>query len=152
MTQFYKIIKKKNMGKDKEQYPDKHYAIANYNGHTEEDKLYDLISARSTVSSADVKVVLDALNAVLDMELHAGNIVQVGELGNFRMSLSSGGSKTREDFSPSLLRKARVLFRPGRSLRNTIKGTRFSAFSVSPKAAPDKEQDAGKEDEDRQTI
>ena len=150
MAQFYKIIKRKNMGKDKEQYPDKHYAIANYNGHTEEDKLYDLISARSTVSSADVKVVLDALNAVLDMELHAGNIVQVGELGNFRMSLSSGGSKTREEFSPSMLRKARVLFFPGRTLRNTIKGTRFSASTS--KAAPDKEQDAGKEDEDRQTI
>lgn len=129
MAQFYKIIKKKNLGKDKDTCPEKHYAIARYNGHTDEDKLYDMISARSTVSSADVKVVLDALNSVLDMELHSGNIVQVGELGNFRLSLSSSGSKTREDFSPSMLRKARVLFCPGRNLRKTLKCTRFSASS-----------------------
>lgn len=49
------------------------------NGYTEEDSLYDLIAARSTVSSADVKVVLDSLNFVLDRELRAGYIVQMGE-------------------------------------------------------------------------
>ena len=71
---------------------EKIYAIPDYNGHTDMDTLCVMIGARSTVSSADVKAVLDNLNFILDMELRAGRIVQLGEFGNFRLSLSSNGA------------------------------------------------------------
>lgn len=128
MAQTYKIVKKKNLGKDADSVPNKHYAIPKYNGYTEEDSLYDLIAARSTVSSADVKVVLDSLNFVLDRELRAGYIVQMGEFGNFRLSLSSSGATTQDDFNPSMLRKAKVIFTPGKNLRKTVRTTRFAAY------------------------
>ena len=46
MSQTYKIVKKKNLGKDADSVPNKHYAIPKYNGYTEEDSLYELIAAR----------------------------------------------------------------------------------------------------------
>ena len=126
MAQTYKVVKKKNLGQDSAEVPSKHYAIPKYNGVTEADALYDLIAMRSTVSSADVKVVLDSLNYVLNRELQAGYIV--GEFGNFRLSLSSAGAATNEEFEPSMLKKARIIFTPGKSLKKTIKTTKFKAM------------------------
>lgn len=128
MAQTYKIVKKKNLGKDATSVPQKHYAIPKYNGYTEVESLYELIAARSTVSSADVKVVLDSLNFVLDRELRSGYIVQMGEFGNFRLSLSSAGAVTQEDFKTSMLRKAKVIFTPGKNLKKTVKTTKFAAY------------------------
>lgn len=128
MAQTYKIVKKKNLGKDAASVPSKHYAIPKYNGYTDEDSLYELIAARSTVSSADVKVVLDSLNFVLDRELRAGYIIQMGEFGNFRLSLSSSGAAAPDEFKPSMLRKAKVIFTPGKNLKKTIRTTKFAAY------------------------
>ena len=113
MAQKYKLVLKKNLGKDSGTTPQKVYAIPKYSGYADLAHLCKLISARCTASSADVKAVLDSLLFVLDLELQAGRIVQLGELGNFRLSLSSEGTTERDDFSESKLRKARVIFTPG---------------------------------------
>ena len=135
MAQNYKLVKKKNLGKDSETIPQKMFAIPSYNGYTDMETLCKMIGARSTVSSADVKAVLDNLNFVLDMELQAGRIVQLGEFGNFRLSVSSSGAENKEAFSASMLKKARVLFTPGKSLRKTV-GT-LSLAAKQDEAAPE---------------
>ena len=110
MAQGYKLVEKKNLGRDAAEQPTKVYAIPKYNGYTDMDTLCKMIGARSTVSSADVKAVLDNLNFVLDMELQAGRIVQLGEFGNFRLSLSSEGANDMEGFDRSMIVGARMIF------------------------------------------
>ena len=144
MAQNYKLVKKKNLGKDSETIPQKMFAIPSYNGYTDMETLCKMIGARSTVSSADVKAVLDNLNFVLDMELQAGHIVQLGEFGNFRLSVSSSGAENKEAFSASMLKKARVLFTPGKSLRNTV-GT-LSLAAKQDEAAPETGGGGGEDD------
>ncbi|MDH6358181.1 HU family DNA-binding protein [Parabacteroides sp. PF5-9] len=95
----------------------KTYAVAKSNGYCDLPKLCKLISARSSISSADVKAVLDSLNWVMEVELQSSNIVQVGELGNFRLTISSNGTDTADDFSAADIRKAKIVFSPGSSLR-----------------------------------
>lgn len=129
MAQSYKLVEKKNLGKDSAEQPTKVYAIPKYNGYTDMDTLCKMIGARSTVSSADVKAVLDNLNFVLDMELQAGRIVQLGEFGNFRLSLSSEGANDKEGFDRSMIVGARVIFTPGSSLKKTVKTTNFASYS-----------------------
>ena len=68
-----------------------YYAVSKSTGFTDIRRLCKLIAARSTVSSADVKAVLDNLNYVLDLELQDGRIVQLGEFGNFRITVGSEG-------------------------------------------------------------
>ena len=51
------------------------------------------------MSSADVKSILDSLSVILPIELSDGNIVDLGELGRFRASVSSSGAATDEEFS-----------------------------------------------------
>ena len=138
---------KKNLGKDSGTTPQKVYAIPKYSGYADLAHLCKLISARCTASSADVKAVLDSLLFVLDLELQAGRIVQLGELGNFRLSLSSEGTAERDDFSESKLRKARVIFTPGEALRTTVETTSFAAFT--PEATDEVEEGGGEEEEER---
>ena len=52
------------------------------------------IEKRSTVSSADVKAVLDALQYEVIDALQNGNSVRLGDLGSFRLSIKVHGSET----------------------------------------------------------
>jgi predicted histone-like DNA-binding protein len=103
----------------------KTYGIAKSGSYCDLQKLCKLISARSAMSSADVKAILDSLNWAMDVELQAGNIVQVGEFGNFRLSVASEGTVEEEDYKVSNVKKARILFTPGSELRKSVSEVRF---------------------------
>lgn len=125
MAQKFRLVTRKVLaGTDKDQK--KTYAVAKNSGYCDLVKLCNLISARSSVSSADVKAVLDSMNWAMGMELKSGNIVQVGELGNFRLSLRSKGVADAADFDASLITGARIIFTPGASLRNTRSTVTFT--------------------------
>lgn len=125
----FRVVKRKVLnGADKDAV--KTYAMAKASGTTDLNKICKLVSSRSTVSSADVKAVLDSLNWVMDLELSAGNVVQLGELGNFRLSLSSEGTAKEEDFDATKIKKARIVFHPGAALRTTRKEVTFAPDDV----------------------
>jgi predicted histone-like DNA-binding protein len=108
----------------------KYYAAAKTSGVSGVDKICKLISSRSTVSSADVKAVLDSLAWAMDLELSSGNVVKLGELGNFRLSISSLGMATKEEVNAGKIRKARIIFTPGAILRSTRDSVSFEAMEV----------------------
>ncbi len=74
-----------------------YYAVSKSTGFTDIRRLCKLVAARSTVSSADVKAVLDNLNYILDLELQDGRIVQLGEFGNFRITVGSEGVEDKKE-------------------------------------------------------
>ena len=93
------------------------------------DTLVTEIAEGCTLTSADVKAVLDRANHVLDRHLTVGGNVQFGELGNSRISLSSAGADTVADFKTSLIRSQRILFTPGSALRSALKSVSYSRSS-----------------------
>ncbi|MDR0430748.1 MAG: HU family DNA-binding protein [Tannerellaceae bacterium] len=103
----------------------KTYAMAKATGYCTLEKLCDLISARCAMSSADVKAILDSLNWVMSLELRSGNIVQLGEFGNFRLSIRSRGAESKEVFNTSYIKNAHIVFSPGANLRKTKSGVNF---------------------------
>lgn len=120
---FRKVKRKVLNGPEKDS--EKYYAMAKTTGVTDMNKICKLISSRSTVSSADVKGVLDSLNWAMDLELSSGQVVQLGELGNFRLSLSSEGTDTEKELDANKIKRARIIFSPGAALRNTCSETTF---------------------------
>ena len=125
MSQGFKLVQRSSNPGEKDAVK-KYYAVAKSNGISSLKHMCKLIAARSTVSSADVKAVLDNLNFVMDMELQEGRIVQLGEFGNFRLSVSSDGVEVEKDFNNSMLRKPKIIFTPGSELRETKKTTEFT--------------------------
>ena len=88
----------------------KYYAqIAPINA-TDLSEVASQIEAQSTVSSADVKGVLDQLQIVVQEQLRAGRSVRLGDLGSFRPTLSSFGTTERDKANSNLIRHVRVRF------------------------------------------
>lgn len=131
MSQGYNLVKRASKPGDNSSAK-KYFAIAKSNGVTDMETLCTHISARSTVSSADVKAVLDGLNYILDLELRAGRIVQLGEFGNFRITLGSDGSDESKSFSSSMIRKPKITFTPGVTLQRTRNNINFQRVGSAP--------------------
>ena len=81
------------------------------------DEIAENISATCTVNSADVKAVLDALQAQVIKCLRNGQSVRLGDLGSFHARLASAGTATEEDFSMENIRGIRVRFTPSSKMR-----------------------------------
>ena len=106
--------------------PKKVYAIAKSTGEINLKQLSKDISARSTVNSSDTLAVLDSLVQQLIKELEAGRIVRLGDFGSFQLSISSEGAENASKFNSSLIRKSRIVFRPGEDLRNMLATVSFT--------------------------
>jgi predicted histone-like DNA-binding protein len=125
MSVKFRLINRPNLGKDAETAPRKVYAQVVNNGYVTFEELYKDIAENCTLTSADVKAVLDRMNYELDRNLRAGRIVQFGEIGNFRMSAGSSGAVGEKNFSTSQIRNTKIVFTPGKNLRITRSQTTF---------------------------
>lgn len=95
-------------------------------GKTDLSTLCQLIAARSSISSADVRAVLDSLNFIVDFELKQGRIVQLDTFGSFRMTVGSDRVDDKKDFTTSMIRQPKIVFTPYAALRETRKTIKFS--------------------------
>ena len=76
-------------------------------------QIVKLIEKRSTVSSSDIKAVLDALQFEIIHALQTGNSVRLGDLGSFHLTISSKGTATEEEAKKAganLIKKVSVQF------------------------------------------
>ena len=129
--------------RDKEAAP-KFYARAQASGDVSVREMAERIQASCTVTKADVQAVLVALEDVIIDALKGGEIVRLGDLGTFQIGLSGKGSETEEDFSVSLIKKARINFRPGSAIVGVLDNLTFA--KVKPRySKADKEAEEGGE-------
>lgn len=138
MATTYKLVQRRNMHKDAPQGSKLYYAQAKSVGTSGMERLCSMISERSTVSSADVKAVLDSLIYVMKLELSDGKIVQMGEFGNIRMTFGSVGTATEKEFNATKIRRPKYTFTPGKALRDQAKVLSFE--KIVPETAKKEEE------------
>ncbi len=90
----------------------KWYAQVKYDGEMTIDNLVDEIEKFSALSEADIRGVIIALENVIQKELVNGKIIRLDKLGSFYPSLSSSGAETEEKFTYTLIKGAKVNYRP----------------------------------------
>lgn len=81
------------------------------------------IEKRSTVSSADVKAVLDALQYEVIETLAAGDSVRLGDLGSFHTTLRSAAADTAaaaKSAGSGLIQKVNVHFTPSTAMKQAL--------------------------------
>lgn len=118
MAMKYKVIGRKN---PQNQAEIKYYAQTVLAGEVDLLELCKEIEKISTVSEADILAVLSSLVSVVPDKLANGQIVRIGDLGDFRPSLNSEGHDSEEKVTSSSIKKNKVLFRPGKRIRNVMK-------------------------------
>lgn len=119
----YKILPRKNP--QDLVAPEKFYAAAVSNGETDMEALAEMIAYQSTLTDTDCYAVLRALERNIVQELSQGRIVRLGTLGNFQISLSAEGQNSPEEVSANNIIKSRILFRPGKKLRQLLTNLSF---------------------------
>ena len=124
--------------------PPKYYAQAQASGDVNIREMSERIQQSCTVHKADVHAVLVALEDTMIDALKGGEIVRLGDLGTFQIGVSGKGALTEEDYTPALIQKARINFRPGIALSGILTSLNFS--KVAKKAV--KKTDEGEEEQE----
>ena len=130
--------------------PPKYYAQAQARGDVSLREMAERIQSTCTVHKSDVYAVLVALEDVVAEAIQNGEIVRLGELCTLQVSLSGKGALTEEDYNESLIKRAKINFRPGRVLGNALGSLSFSKVDVkyTKDAASEEGEDAGGEEEE----
>lgn len=110
---------------DKDASP-KAYATAQINGELSLKQLSKRVSSQTTVSRADVVAVLTATVDNLLEALCEGKQVDFGELGKFRLQLTSEGAATAEEFTANNITGVNIQFVPGEELKDLFAGITFN--------------------------
>ncbi len=85
----------------------------------------EIASGSTTVSDTDVMAVLNDLTKALSRHLADGKIVRFGDFGSFQISLRSEGAETAEKFNASMIKGAKILFRPGLDLKDMLSTVKY---------------------------
>lgn len=127
----YSIVARKKPG-DMEAEA-KFYATAQAKGSTTLDEIAERISKSTTVTRADCLAVLAALEDEIGISLQSGEIVKLGDIGTFRVSISSTGADVAEEFNQSMIKKPKIVFRPSTKLQNLMGTLTYVRVEQKPK-------------------
>lgn len=133
MSVKYRLVLRKDMSKGAAADAKLFYAASSSNGMCGLATLCELIADRSAATAGDVKLVLDGLLFVVKQKLLDGQTIQIGDLGYFQAVLGSKGSATRAAFTPELVRRPRVVFRPGKALQELAKNLKVERMMLDKK-------------------
>ena len=107
-----------------------YFAKSSASGVTTKEQVVSLVEKISAVSSGDVKSVLDTLSTILAMEMKSGRIVDLGDLGRFRMSARSKAAGKEEEFTRKNFLQPRVLFVPGAEIMRARKEVSYELANL----------------------
>ena len=108
----------------------KYYAQAQARGDINIREMAERIQSTCTVHKTDVYAVLVALEDVVAEAIQNGEIVRLGDLCTLQVSLSGKGSLTEEDYNESLIKRAKIIFRPGMVLAGALDSLNFSKVPI----------------------
>ena len=131
--------------REKDEAP-KYYAHVQASGDINIREMAERIQQTCTVHKSDVFAVLVALEDVITDALRGGEIVRLGDLGTLQIGISSKGALTEEDYEESMIKKARINFRPGVALSGILTNLSFQKVKVRTSKA-DEEAAEGEEEE-----
>ena len=131
--------------RDKDATP-KYYGHVQASGDISLREMAERIQQTCTVHKSDVFAVLVALEDSITDALQNGEIVRLGDLGTFQIGISSKGALNEEDYDESLIKQARINFRPGSALSGILTNLTFQRVKVRTSKA-DKEAEEGGTDE-----
>ena len=124
--------------RDKDAAP-KYYGHVQASGDVSLREMAERIQSTCTVHKSDVFAVLVALEDVIIDALKSGEIVRLGDLGSFQIGISSKGALTEEDHDVSMIKKARINFRPGTALSSILSNLSFQKVKVKSSKADEEE-------------
>lgn len=109
--------------------PKKFYPSIHSSGRMTLRQLSQTVSQMSTISSADTMAVLEALLTVIPQELGRGNIVELGDFGNFWLRADTEGAEKADEVRSNLVLGLLPRFNAGKEFRKVLEAIEFEKTS-----------------------
>ena len=109
----------------------KYYAIVKSDGRVDTIGVAKSINSMSTISYPDTVAVLEAFLQVVPEKLSDGKIVELGDFGSFRMSVSSQGADTPEELTIRNITDKKVVFTPGKRFKEMLASIKFQKEALN---------------------
>lgn len=124
MSQTYVTVLRKNLAKPTE--TPRYYGVARSGRLVSIKEVVKRIAERSSYSRGELEgCISEYLLEILNV-LEEGNIAQLGDLGNFRMTIkTSAPTLTAEEFKVNCIEGGHVVFYPGKELRKLCKNMEY---------------------------
>lgn len=122
-------VAKAVVGKEKTPH---YYARAQYDGVTSMADMAQMVERISAVSAGDVLSVLNTLGTLISIELANGRIVDLGDLGRFRLSIRAKGVPKPSDVTRETIEATRAIFVPGHAIRLKQRNISFTVTREDP--------------------
>ncbi|MFH1908780.1 MAG: HU family DNA-binding protein [Chloroflexota bacterium] len=123
MTVKFNVVKRGNPANA--EAPKKFYPSIKSGGRMTLRELAKEISTISTVSSTDTMAVLEALLNIIPKELSKGNIVKLGDFGNFWLKANAEGADTAEAVRATQIKTLLPRFNPGKEFKKVLAAIEF---------------------------
>ena len=123
MSVKYNVIERHNPGNPTA--PKKHYPSVVSSGRKNLRQISKTIANISTLSSTDVMAAIEAFLNVIPEELADGNIVELGDFGNFWLRINTEGTATAEEVSTAQITRVLPRFSPGKEFKKVLQEVDF---------------------------
>ena len=123
MTVKFNVIQRGNPSN--QEAPKKFYPSIESSGRKTMRQMANRISEISTVSSVDTMAVLEALLTIIPQELADGNIVELGDFGNFWLKTTAEGADAAESVHSSQISTLLPRFIPGKEFKKILATIEF---------------------------
>ncbi|MCD8261951.1 MAG: HU family DNA-binding protein, partial [Bacteroides sp.] len=117
--------------------PYMYYALALSAGDMDFYTVCHIASKGCTITQADISAAFYAVVEAAVLGLKEGKVVRLGNFGSLQLSVRSTGTETKESFSVSQVKGARIRFRPGGALTEMLPNLKY--HQVEPRGEKKKE-------------
>lgn len=135
----FTTVRRKNLAHKEK--PDLYYARAKSSRYVDIDELSERIQRSCTVNGADVVAVLYALQDEMAECFKYGEMVHLGKIGSFQVTLASTGMENEKDVKEHVIRGARICFRPGAEIKAVLNTLIFSKLKAEGEKEPEEKPD-----------
>lgn len=135
MTVKYNIVKR---GKPSDaSAPKKFYPSVTATGRRTLRQFANRIARESTVSTGDTMAVIEMFLALIPIELADGNVVELGDFGNFWLKNNAVGSETSDKVTASNITNLLPRFNPGKEFKKVLATVEFEKGIVTQPDPPE---------------
>lgn len=107
------------------QNPLLYYPRATQSGVVDLEELSERVSDSCSVTPSDCSAVIIGLVTEICRSLDQGNIVRLGQLGSFQVSVQGTSSPSPEEVESKNISRSSIVFRPGKKLKNMLNQLKF---------------------------
>jgi predicted histone-like DNA-binding protein len=123
MTVKYNVVERANPSN--REAPGKFYPSISSSGRVTTREVAEMAAERSTLSTMDMMAAIESFLAIIPQQLAKGNIIELGDFGNFWLKSTADGAEIPDDVRSDQITSLMPRFIPSKKFKKTLRDIEF---------------------------